>query len=449
MSFLDLETILFRNIISSAACVIIAWFLWLQNHKRFSGLGFWLLYSCLQLVSFFLLALRGVIPAFFTVVLSNVLIMCATLSVYVGLARFFGLPAARLLNIAIIIVFMLVHVFLTYGFPSLKLRGINVALGLLVICVQAAWLLLVRVGAEARRTALPSGVIFLIFCLISAGRAVFEIILPPAGHSPGGDFFNNLSLLLYQILTIILVFNLFLMVNRRLIAAQAREIAERTRTEKLLQASLNEKEVLLRELYHRTKNNMQVISSLLALEAGKLGNEEASRILNDMDFRVKSMALVHQKLYQSRNLSRLDLGEYVRELVTLIMDMHAAKEGRVTVEFDCQSIPVLIDSAVPVGLIVNEIVSNSLKHAFPGDRPGEIRVEVGKTDAGAIRLGIADNGIGLVPERDLRASGSLGMQIIFGVARHQLGAEVAYESKEGLRWSVEFRDDRYQPRVEA
>lgn len=233
----------------------------------------------------------------------------------------------------------------------------------------------------------------------------------------------------------------------KLIAVRAAGELERLRAEELIRTALAEKEVLLRELYHRTKNNMQVISALLNLESDKYDDSDIQKTLLDMDARIRSIALVHEKLYQSKNLSSLDLKEYVTELANLIVRTYQLTHSQVSVFVESLPIPVIMDTAIPCGLIVNEILSNALKYAFLDGRKGAIRIQMNKTDTGQISINIADNGIGAPSDKDFRRSQTLGMQVIFGIAAHQLNATVDLDTHNGFAWQICFSDNQYEPRV--
>ncbi len=235
--------------------------------------------------------------------------------------------------------------------------------------------------------------------------------------------------------------------QRQGLVVVGRDITDLKRAEQDLRTALVEKEVLLRELYHRTKNNMQVISALLNLEAARDENQALRKTLLDMDNRIRSMALVHQKLYQSQNLSSIDLKDYLSDLANLLLATYQVDPGRITLRLEAESVPVLIDSAVPCGLVINEILSNALKYAFPGGREGEIKIRLSRSAQGMIRLEIADNGVGVPPGVDIRHKDTLGVQIITGVAGRQLGAKVEVDTSHGVAWCIQFEDNRYRPRV--
>jgi PAS domain S-box-containing protein len=188
--------------------------------------------------------------------------------------------------------------------------------------------------------------------------------------------------------------------NGRVIAAVAvdSDITAMKKAQESIEASLNEKEVLLRELYHRTKNNMQVISSLLGLKAADVNDPLTTSILEDMKNRIQAIALVHQKLYQSQNLSRVNIREYITDLTDLLKSSYLVNPDQIDFRLELDEISVLIDTAVPCGLIINELISNSLKYAFPEGRKGAICIRFLRVEDDIIELEVSDNGIGITDD---------------------------------------------------
>jgi len=234
--------------------------------------------------------------------------------------------------------------------------------------------------------------------------------------------------------------------NRTYMTGIAQDITERKFTEEQLKSSLKDKEVLIRELYHRTKNNMQVICAILKLKASSINDKNTIAILNEMGNRIRSMALVHQKLYQSRNLSKVNLKEYITELTDLLMRSYKTNSEKIKLILDLEKVEVLIDTAVPCGLVINELVSNSLKYAFPEDLSGEIFISL-KNNDGDIELQVSDNGIGIPDNLNIEESNSLGYQIIQSIAADQLQGKVKYDTHYGVSFKVVFRDSLYSERV--
>jgi two-component sensor histidine kinase len=213
-----------------------------------------------------------------------------------------------------------------------------------------------------------------------------------------------------------------------------------------IRASLAEKETLIRELYHRTKNNMQVVSALLKLHSRELESESDRAIFKDVTNKIVAMSLVHQKLYESQDLSNINVAEYIEELVTLLVSSYGSSKERVEVFLDIEDTTMLIDIAVPLGLVISEIVANSLKHAFPDERRGKISVGL-NTMGDYMELVVSDDGIG-VPEGFLVvANGRMGMKTLFTMVEHQLQGSIQFSSKGGVAYEIRFKRKLYTERV--
>ncbi|MBU7016743.1 MAG: PAS domain S-box protein [Theionarchaea archaeon] len=212
-------------------------------------------------------------------------------------------------------------------------------------------------------------------------------------------------------------------------------ITERRKAEEQIKASLREKEVLLREIHHRVKNNLQVISSLLNLQASHSKDSQYEILLKDSQYRIRTMALIHEMLYQSENLAEINFEEYITSLVTgLVRSYNAADKVALSVEVG--DIPMGIDAAIPCGLIINELVSNALKHAFP-DRNGEIVISLQVTD-GRAQLIVADNGIGISDTIDFRATDTLGLDLVISLAEEQLEGTITLDKTKGTAFTIIF-----------
>ena len=218
------------------------------------------------------------------------------------------------------------------------------------------------------------------------------------------------------------------------------DISERRRGEDGLRRALKEKETLLRELFHRTRNNMQVIIGILDTEAELSGDPLVEEVIRKADARILTMALVHTKLYESEDLSHIDLGEYCEDLVGLLAEDEACRAGRVRISLESESIPVFIDTAMPFGLAFHELVSNAIRHAYPDGRKGEVRIGITREPGGRIECTIADDGVGLPPGLDLRLGRGLGLQLVHALIEDQLGGRLWHESDRGLRWHASFEE---------
>jgi PAS domain S-box-containing protein len=216
------------------------------------------------------------------------------------------------------------------------------------------------------------------------------------------------------------------------------EINRRLEAEGRIRASLREKEVLLKEIHHRVKNNLQIISSLLNLQSGQIEDERADALFRVSQDRVRSMALIHERLYQSEDLARVDFAEYVRSLVGYLARSYTDLAGRVQVETDVGDVSLGIDAAIPCGLIINELVSNALKHAFPEGGEGRIRVELDGSREDGYCLVVSDDGVGFPEGVDFRETDSLGLQLVTTLV-DQLEGRIELADAKGTGFRIDFR----------
>jgi PAS domain S-box-containing protein len=230
------------------------------------------------------------------------------------------------------------------------------------------------------------------------------------------------------------------------VSAQAAMAIERKRAEKALLESLKEKEVLLKEIHHRVKNNMQVISSLLNLQSKYLQDPKALEMFKDSQNRIRSMALVHEKLYQSKDLSRIDFAEYIQNFVGYLFRSYQVDATLIQLQMKLQASSMDINLAIPCGLIVNELVSNSLKHAFPEEKAGEVAVEFKQCGDHKYILTIRDNGVGFPETLDFDRTETFGLQVVKTLV-NQIDGTIQLARTGGTKFTIEFRELSYKPRV--
>ena len=216
--------------------------------------------------------------------------------------------------------------------------------------------------------------------------------------------------------------------------AMEAEIEERLEQ---LKASLREKEILLKEIHHRVKNNLQVISSLIDLQASRLPDSSLRALFSDTRDRVRSMALVHEKLYQSQNLAETELGAYTRNLMGELFIAHGETSSKVRLHMELDSVFLPVDMAIPCGLILNEMATNSLKHAFVGRDEGSISVELKRDGDDRVSLLYQDDGCGFPAGLDWRAAESLGLRLI-RMLSEQLQAELRMRNGSGTVFELQF-----------
>jgi two-component sensor histidine kinase len=220
-------------------------------------------------------------------------------------------------------------------------------------------------------------------------------------------------------------------------ANQVAVALENARLYEVTSASLQEKEVLLKEIHHRVKNNLQIISSLLNLQSGHIDDPQATEVFQDSQHRVRSMALVHEKLYQSQDLAWVGFAEYIRNLATYLFRAYSASATGVTLDIQADDVFLTIDTAVPCGLILNELISNALKHAFPDGQAGEIHVELHAHGYRQVTLSVADTGIGLPNDLDLNTTTSLGLQLVHTLV-DQLNGHIELNGIRGTEFNITF-----------
>jgi PAS domain S-box-containing protein len=221
-----------------------------------------------------------------------------------------------------------------------------------------------------------------------------------------------------------------------LVTAAIRDITDRQRVEKQLRASLEEKEVLLREVHHRVKNNLQIVSSMLNLQVGQLSDPQALSLFKESQTRVRSIAMFHEKLYQSPDLARIDIGGYLSGLATSLFVTYGVNPDDVTLEIRAAHVPLGVDAAISCGLIVNELVSNSLKHAFPARRKGHVCVELSAEESDVV-LSVADDGVGIPEALDFRNPASLGLKLVC-IFTDQVRGTIELLRGEGTRFVIRF-----------
>lgn len=225
------------------------------------------------------------------------------------------------------------------------------------------------------------------------------------------------------------------------------DITEITAKEEALSSALEEKEILIKELYHRTKNNMQIIHSMLRLQSGQSSSDEVKSILRSAENRIYAMALVHQKLYEGHDLSRLSLKDYIGDFAESVILSLPGLASRIKLQLDIDDIQLLLDTAIPCGLVLNELITNSLKHAFPERRSGSIRISAHIPAEGTLDVEYSDDGIGVAEGFGFRDQKTLGMKIIFAIVEQQMKGKAEFSSSGGLRCRFTMRTNLYSQRV--
>jgi len=218
-----------------------------------------------------------------------------------------------------------------------------------------------------------------------------------------------------------------------------RNITRRKRDEEQIRASLKEKEILLQEINHRVKNNMQIISSLLNLQSRHIEDKKSLELFQSSQNRVKSMALIHERLYQSKDFARVDVADYVRSLTNQLFITYGIDQSSIRLKIDIKDIFLDMNTAIPCGLIINELVSNSLEHAFPRGAQGEIKIAMHPLNKNEIELIVSDNGVGMPEGTELKNSRSLGLYLVSMLAQDQLHGEIKLDRKKGTAFHFRLK----------
>jgi PAS domain S-box-containing protein len=225
--------------------------------------------------------------------------------------------------------------------------------------------------------------------------------------------------------------------TRRGLSVFLEDITQRTQAEQQLKASLHEKEALLKEIHHRVKNNLQIISSLLSLQSDHITNENAGEALRDSQNRVRSMAMIHEQLYSSGDLAKIDFSQYIKDLTAQLFRTYSVQARSIELSLDIEPVILEIDRAIPCGMIINELLTNCLKHGFRGKTQGLITVTLHPEENGMIRFSVSDNGVGIAPDVDIMNAPSLGMKLVRTLT-DQLRGQVIVNRLRGTQFVVVF-----------
>lgn len=225
------------------------------------------------------------------------------------------------------------------------------------------------------------------------------------------------------------------------------EIAERKHADEQVKASLKEKEILLQEIHHRVKNNLQVIISLLRLQSRGIKDQKILTMFKESQDRINSMALVHEKIYYSKDLANIRLRDYVNDLASDLFKSYNLSSGNIELKMEIEDIPIGIDTSIPCGLIINELLSNSLKHAFPENRKGEIKIEIRSAKESEIEMVYSDNGIGLPKSFDFRKSTGFGFRMIIDLVEYKLMGNIKLIQDGGTIFQIRFKEIKYKKRI--
>lgn len=541
----DIKTLVLISFMVGIINVLAMTIIWSQYRKRFAGISFWLAYMILHASGIGLILLRGMIPDFISISLSNSLIIAGSVFLLIGLESFVGRKGPRVHNY--ILIFMFFFLYTHYGIinPDIMLRGLIISAAIITFALQISWLLLYRVPAELLNITRFTGLIVGGFALISITRFVLHIFFP----ADTNDFFragfiDSMALSVFLSLHICLTISLILMVTRRLLGevqlqeekytkafhsspyailltkypggrilevndgflktsgyqnsevigktitelgilvnsddvknitqglsasdtiheleinarkkssetitgllssdiiiinnekcvlSSFSDITGRKEDEKKIRNLLHEKELILKEVHHRIKNNMNTIKALLILQGYKQDTLLCTDILNDAANRVQSMMTLYDKLYRSDNYRELNIREFLPALVAEITGLFRDSVTLAT-EIDVQDFILGVEVLTPVGIIINELITNSMKYAFTGRENGCIylsALKIGNT----VTIIYRDNGIGLPEEVTFKNTTGFGLQLI-AMLVDQIRGSIMIDRNNGTEYKI-------------
>jgi two-component sensor histidine kinase len=229
----------------------------------------------------------------------------------------------------------------------------------------------------------------------------------------------------------------------RLYYCSARDVTDEYNKKEKLLSNLSEKEILLREIHHRVKNNLQIISSLLSLQSGNQAkNKELKKLYEDSQNRIKSMAAIHELFYQSESLDKINFSDYIHKLSHDLVSTFKGERNNITINLEVDKILLNLDTAVPLGLIINEIISNALKHGILGDKEGTIGIHLQEIRPGFFKLTIGDDGVGIPEGLTIGESESLGFTLITSLIDQLDGKYYLNSSQQGTHYDISFHKQK-------
>jgi PAS domain S-box-containing protein len=223
-----------------------------------------------------------------------------------------------------------------------------------------------------------------------------------------------------------------------MIVLNVMDISDQKKIEEELQRSLTEKEILLREVHHRVKNNMQVISGLIELQSMQITDPEIQRLFQESHNRIKTMALIHESLYRSNDYARIDFISYLNELTSYLLTSYGRSEKEITIDIQFAETHMSLELAIPCGLIANELISNCLKHAFPDGKRGVITIRLEKEGENEYRFSVSDDGIGFPADLDIKTAKSFGLSLINGLVTHQMRGTLELRGQTGTTVVIRY-----------
>ncbi len=424
---LDLKTIFFSNTLLLLTLCIYLFLIWKNHSNEYKGIFHFFFAMVLATLGHIGIGMQNVLPIFITVVFSNALLIVSTIFIYVSLSKFFNQEiqfSTKLFFAISVILFMFEQYYFRLVDDQIKVRIVSISF-LTIIFLSLSIKTLFK---HRKDISLPGVLLIFSFATLILGvlfRIPFTIFEDSPSYLLDRSGFDTVFMLINSLSTSSWPIGFALLISHRI---QQREILR-----------AKEKTVLLQELNHRTKNNMQVILSVLNLQKEKATIPETKKVIRDTSNRIYSIALVHDKLYASPDLYVIQLNDYLTDLVSVISESYSTSEKKITIEQQFDDISTSIDIAIPLGLVVNELLSNIYKHAFP-QNTGKIRIFVHSRDEKNIEMIVQDNGVGFQEDLEAAKAKSLGLQILYSIVESQLGGSITFLQKNGLICTIRFQN---------
>lgn len=434
---MDLKSIILFQILNGLVFTIGITLLWLYGRKQFNGVDKWMIAYIIRYAGTILVILRNVAPSFVSIVISNMLLALGLYILLIGLEEFLRLKSRHIHNVILLFLFSMVHIYFTYQKPNLLIRRMNIHLFYSAIFFQIAFLMLWRAGKKVKGNKIV-GWTSAVFVLLHITGIVNDFIIPP-----GENIFNFHPIHTAQILLMLLTssffsLGLFLMVVGQQTKVLEDDIERIKKSEKIIQDSLKEKEILLKEIHHRVKNNLQMVSSILGIKSLELKEAEGKNIMNDCQSRVHSMAVIHEILYSSQNISFVEMNSYINMLIKAISNAYKKEAQNTIIDISVGDLSLTPKIAAILGLIITELLTNSFKYAFPGNKEGKIDIQLLSEDNRNYTLIIEDNGIGFDKDPAVHEKNSFGINLITDLAENKLNGNIKRFSNSGTKVIISF-----------
>ena len=423
-----MRTLFTANSFIMIALTLYLVFVWLNNKKQFKGIGFFVLAMLSITMGNLGVSLQDSLNIFFSIVISNTILVSGMSFIFISLKLFFKQKLNLIMKLMIFGIPLLIFIeqfIFTYVSNSLTVRILSVSSTVLIL-LGSSLSLLVRMR---RKTSLPGKLLIISFamlCFFFLIRIPITLLTQVTGSFLNTSGYQSISVLIMTLSVTAWPTGFSLLVSWE------HQKREKLRTE--------EKAQLLRELFHRTKNNMHIIISLLNWQKDCTNNETLSSIIEEIKGRIYSMSLIHQKLYLADNLSLINLNEYITDLANNILTTYEQHHGDIEIQYQLDEVEIHMEAALPCGLIINELVTNAIKHAFSGMRKGIISIILKKEDKKNIQLTVNDNGNSQFNLKDFTSESHMGLQLVTLMAETQLRGKIETEIKNGFSCTVLFEN---------